>query len=281
MLERNCAVVLLSMRDIAPVVFNGREVAQSVLKFAHGPVEYRVVEKAPGYFAALVFAPEAGNRGWPETNGGFLDIPVSRDVELALRRTIDRLFTTASQSPDLTTVPHAGAGMADSLAQMLDLAFEGHAAVTSSTREAGHDGLRAVRAIDELIDSGSSDPLYSGDIAAKLGISVRSLTNLMARSNGMSLHRYIRMRRLWTVRRQLLIGDPRLQIKEVALANGFWHLGDFAAKYYSQFGELPSSTQAQIQSGRSPSRSEARTAAAEYDIRFRQNDPAAPIINDR
>jgi AraC family ethanolamine operon transcriptional activator len=64
----------------------------------------------------------------------------------------------------------------------------------------------------------------------------------MIQSNEMSLQRYLRLRRLWSARRQLLTGAPNLKIKEVALAHGFWHMGDFAARYFRQFGEHPSST---------------------------------------
>ncbi|HEX9589967.1 MAG TPA: helix-turn-helix domain-containing protein [Bradyrhizobium sp.] len=62
----------------------------------------------------------------------------------------------------------------------------------------------------------------------------------------MSLHRYLRLRRPWAVRRLLLAGEP-LQIKACALSSGFWHMGEFAALYAAQFGEAPSMTQARSQ----------------------------------
>ena len=69
----------------------------------------------------------------------------------------------------------------------------------------------------------------------------------MPRIRGMSLHRYLRSRRLWAVRRLLLAGDRALQIKACALSNGFWHLGEFASLYAAQFGEAPSITLARSQ----------------------------------
>jgi AraC family ethanolamine operon transcriptional activator len=242
-LENNGAFVLLSMTDNVSAIFNGTEVRRSSLEFASGPTEYRAVEREPGYYAALAFAPAVGNRGWPETRGEFLSIPISRDLELRLRGLVTRLFVTVSGIPDLMAVPRAAAAMADSLLEALDQAFDRYLSVEPAKKEAAHHGLRDLKTIDDLVDSHSPSPIYSAEIASKLGVSVRTLSNLMVKANGMSLHRYIRLRRLWTVRRQLLAGDPDLQIKQVALANGFWHLGDFAAKYASQFGELPSSTQ--------------------------------------
>ena len=121
--------------------------------------------------------------------------------------------------------------------------LDGYLSVKSPKKEGIHDSLRLLSSVDDLINS-SPNPIYSADIATGLGVSVRTLTSLMVRANGMSLQRYIRLRRLWAIRRQLLTSEPHLQIKEIALANGFWHLGDFAAAYSSQFGELPSSTRA-------------------------------------
>lgn len=247
-LERNCAFVLLSMQDSLSALMNGREVGRPSLQFASGPVEYRAVEREPGYFAALAFSPMMGNRGWPETNGECLTVPISRDLELRLRGLISLLFVIASGNPDVVAVPRAGGGLTDALLETLDVAFDDFVSVKCSRKEPIHQTLRALRMIDELINSNTLSPIYSADIASKLGISVRTLTGLMAKTNDMSLHRYIRLRRLWAVRRQLMIGDPRQQIKQIALTNGFWHLGDFAAKYASQFGELPSLTQALAQS---------------------------------
>jgi AraC-like DNA-binding protein len=241
------AFVMLSMRDSPAVIINGREVDRSTLRLAQGPVEYRAIEREPGYYAALAFSPMIEHRGWPETDGEFLTVPISADIRLRLRRMILCLFAVASRKPDIVAMAGVGAGLVDSLLDLLDQAFDGYLSVRSPGKEATQDSLRVLRSIDDLIDSNSLRPIYSEDIASELGVSVRTLTSLMVRTNGMSLHRYIRLRRLWKVRRQLLSGDPRRQIKEIALTNGFWHLGDFAAKYFSQFGELPSSTQSLAQ----------------------------------
>jgi AraC-like DNA-binding protein len=247
-LGMNTAFIMLSMQDDLSAIFNGKEVGRPSLQYASGRAEYRAVEREPGYYAALAFSTAMGNRGWPETGGEFLTVAISRDLELRLRGLISLLFATVSRSPDVVAAPRTAGGLTDSLLEALDSAFEGYVAVKSSRKEAAHQALRALRMIDDLVDSNTLEPIYSADIAAKLGVSVRTLTSLMVKTNGMSLHRYIRLRRLWAVRRQLLAGDPRQQIKEIALTNGFWHLGDFAAKYASQFGELPSSTHALAQS---------------------------------
>jgi AraC family transcriptional regulator, ethanolamine operon transcriptional activator len=140
------------------------------------------------------------------------------------------------------TLAAAGVSLKASLLDKLDLVFDSFAFPDSCRQAKCLDILKTLRAVDDFVNSRASGPIYSEEVASALGISVRTLTNLMVRANGMSLQRYLRLRRLWSVRRQLLTGEPKLQVKMVAYANGFWHLGDFAAKYFSEFGELPSST---------------------------------------
>jgi transcriptional regulator GlxA family with amidase domain len=57
---------------------------------------------------------------------------------------------------------------------------------------------------------------------------------------GMSLHRYLRLKRLWLVRQQLVAGNQ--SVKACALACGFWHFSDFSRAYRLHFGESPSQT---------------------------------------
>jgi AraC-like DNA-binding protein len=222
MLRGSGAFIMLAMEDGLSVIFNGKEAGPPSQQFARGPLEYRAVERQQGFYAAIVFSSSMEMRGWPETHGEFLTVKIARDSEQVLRDLILSLFETVSQCPDLMTSA-ARVGLESSLLGALDLAFEGSQAGKLSKNERLRDSPRTLKAIDDLIDSNSSMPIYSQDVASKLGISVRALTNLMVNSNGKSLHQYLRLRRLWTVRRELLKGDPRVQIKEVALNNGFWH----------------------------------------------------------
>lgn len=239
------AFFVFSLRDAPSVIFNGKQPAPSSFTFARGPAEYRAVERNPGYYAAIAFASAMEGRGWPQTHGEFLSIPISHDMRSMVRAQIARLFETTSQNPDLNSIPGADIALIDSLLETLDLTFAGHSSsdAASRTRHGAAAALRVLREIDEYADANASRPIYSEEIAAAFGVSVRTLANLMVQSNDMSLQRYLRLRRLWSARRQLLTGAQNLKIKEVALAHGFWHMGDFAARYFRQFGEHPSSTQ--------------------------------------
>jgi AraC family ethanolamine operon transcriptional activator len=98
--------------------------------------------------------------------------------------------------------------------------------------------------LDQMIQTTPSAPLYSKAMASCLGTSVRTLQAASQRVNGMSLHRYLRLKRLSAVRRELITG--RTTVKAAAFSNGFWHLGDFSRAYKEAFGELPSETRERI-----------------------------------
>jgi AraC family transcriptional regulator, ethanolamine operon transcriptional activator len=84
--------------------------------------------------------------------------------------------------------------------------------------------------------------MYSADVAKQLGVSVRTLHDAVFAIRGMSMHRYTRLRRLWSVRQQLVQGCQIESIKAIALMNGFWHLGEFTSLYRELFGEMPQQT---------------------------------------
>jgi AraC family transcriptional regulator, ethanolamine operon transcriptional activator len=84
--------------------------------------------------------------------------------------------------------------------------------------------------------------MYSADVAKQLGVSVRTLHNAVFAIRGMSMHRYTRLRRLWSVRQQLLHGSQPESIKANALLNGFWHLGEFLSHDCELFDKTPQQT---------------------------------------
>ncbi|PSO21525.1 helix-turn-helix transcriptional regulator [Bradyrhizobium sp. MOS003] len=90
-----------------------------------------------------------------------------------------------------------------------------------------------------------SRPLYSKELAQHIGTSVRTLHSASVSVCGMGLHSYLRRKRLSEARLQLSTGA--FSVKAAALANGFWHLGDFSRVYRRTFGEMPSQTLARAQ----------------------------------
>ena len=86
-------------------------------------------------------------------------------------------------------------------------------------------------------------PVYLVDICKAIGVSERTLRAACREQFGVSPTRYLWLRRMYLARRRLAEAVvTSTSVTEVAMANGFWELGRFAAEYRSLFGETPSMT---------------------------------------
>ncbi|RDD61022.1 GlxA family transcriptional regulator [Ferruginivarius sediminum] len=90
----------------------------------------------------------------------------------------------------------------------------------------------------EMIESELDEPISSGELAARVGISPRQLERLFSRYVGCSPLRYHRERRLEKAR--TLLTQTSLPVTEVAVACGFTSVSHFTRCYKRVFGEIPS-----------------------------------------
>ena len=97
------------------------------------------------------------------------------------------------------------------------------------------------RAIDWIEDRLHTAPTVR-ELSRDLGVSRRTLEYAFREQLGVSPKRYLLARRLGAVRADLRSASPGEGVTDVANRYGFWHMGDFAAAYRRQFGELPSGT---------------------------------------
>jgi AraC family ethanolamine operon transcriptional activator len=75
------------------------------------------------------------------------------------------------------------------------------------------------------------------------GASQRTLEYAFQEQYGTGPKDYIKKIQLNAARNQLIKRDPtQVKIKDVAVQNGFWHMGQFTSDYKKLFGELPSET---------------------------------------
>ena len=95
-------------------------------------------------------------------------------------------------------------------------------------RLASRSYCRLVRRIDEYVAFHAASAIYSADLAEQCGVSVRTLGTAVASVRGMSLHRYLRLKQLWSARAQLVKGSDAITVTSCARANGFHHMGEFA-----------------------------------------------------
>jgi AraC family ethanolamine operon transcriptional activator len=158
----------------------------------------------------------------------------------ALRRMVGDLLAAASEPVDAIHAPFRAAAMKEALLLCLDGAFAAVLPRRWAARASGPRLLKVCQDVSAVLSSAPAQPIYSEELARKVGVSVRTLHDVVQRYRGMSLHRYLRLWRLWHVRKQLLLGSE--SVKAVALAFGFWHLSDFSRSYRQQFGETPSQT---------------------------------------
>jgi AraC-like DNA-binding protein len=97
--------------------------------------------------------------------------------------------------------------------------------------------------LEEFLQMRREQPVYLLDICKAVGASERTLRAACQDQFGLSPTRYLWLRRMYLARRRLAEAEARsTSVTEVAMANGFWELGRFAAEYRSLFGETPSMT---------------------------------------
>jgi AraC family ethanolamine operon transcriptional activator len=102
---------------------------------------------------------------------------------------------------------------------------------------------RVVVAADEHLRAHLARPIYTEELCAALGVSPATLAAAFHAAFGVSPHRFLKLRRLAMVRNVLGSREgPAPLVKSVALAHGFWHLGQFAVEYRALYGETPSET---------------------------------------
>jgi len=239
-LAPDCTAIGFTMDDGIPIRFNGVERDKSVIVIGGGGAAYTAVERTERQYASIVFTPTIVDRGWPPVTANFNMFETSPTAQQRLRALVTQLLTALPQLGEPPNLSETSAAVRESLLGFIDGVFAEivptrWASLANSTRQ-----WAIFREIRDVLEASLGRPIYSEELATQVGVSVRSMHDAILRYHGMSLHRYLRLRRLWLVRRRLLAGAE--SVKAIALAFGFWHLGDFSASYRLQFGETPSQT---------------------------------------
>jgi len=233
-------LIVIPMDGNSSTRLNGESVRQSLI-LIKGKANCTVVEPESRLVALLSIRPQMLDRGWLKLTNGHLLLQLPRARLLDLQTLIRGMLEFAALEPDAMSVRGVLDGMQETLLAVLDEAlcsgtFHGCGKPTS---------LSAYKTIvDRVDDLLGLNPLDAANerLADEIGISVRTLQTASQSICGLPVHRYSRLKRLWSVRRQLRSGAPGLTVKSSALAHGFWHLSQFTFAYCQAFGELPSST---------------------------------------
>ncbi|KJC59713.1 transcriptional regulator [Bradyrhizobium sp. LTSPM299] len=229
-----------TMDDGVPIRFNGAERDRAALVIGNGGAFFTTVEKTPRQYTSIVFTPEIVDRGWPNSIVKFSIHEISQPAQDRLREVVRQAMLVTSQQVAAAEIVATGTAIKESLLAAIDDAFAGIVPGEWTRRVNTTRQFKVFNQARAALAGNVAHPIYSGDLAREIGVSVRTLHDAIQRYRGMSMHRYLRLRRLWLVRQQLLGGAP--SVKACALAYGFWHLSDFSRAYRSQFGESPSET---------------------------------------
>jgi AraC-like DNA-binding protein len=222
-------------------VTNGREIDNSTVNVVRGRVPIKSVERQPNTYVMMRFNSDMRHRGWADYDSG-LGFFRSHDAAMArLRAAILNMFCLASDHGDPRQFDALNRPIQETLLACLDDTLVPVAGLAA--RRGSFDKHRKMIArLDEVVALFGSKALYSDDLADKLGTSVRTLQTATHTVHGVSLHHYLRLKRLWSTRIQLMTGSAGMSVKAAALGNGFWHMGDFSRGYKLAFGETPSET---------------------------------------
>lgn len=232
-------LIIIPMNEIASARINGEAVGQSVILLRGG--DCTVVEPQARLVAILAVRADATDIWWDgfEKSHLLLDLPPAKLTQI--RRLILTTLEFAATQPQAILA----ADVLDKL--QATLLSEIEASLRSGTEKAGRGHLararhlQIVREVDAIIGSNPLDA-SNENLADEIGVSVRTLQTASRAICGLSAHEYARLRRLWSMRRQLRTGAAGLTVKACALAHGFWHMGELSRVYRDAFDELPSQT---------------------------------------
>jgi len=242
-------LIVVPMSDVSSTRLNGKAVGQSLI-LLKGTTNCTVLEPESRLVAILSIRRETLDWKCLEFGDGHVLIHL-RPAELSrLQMVIRGILELVATESDTVVV----AEVLISIQATLFAAFE-HAMRASMPDDCGSSKslVRYKALVDQVDQILALKPLGAANerLADEIGVSVRTLQTASRSVCGLAAHRYSRLVRLWSVRRQLRTGVPGLTVKASALAHGFWHLSEFTNAYRQAFGELPSFTlaQAKILSG--------------------------------
>ena len=234
----HAAAVVVPMDHVTTTRINGQCIGSSIVVLK-GASDCLVHEPVGRLIGVIYFTPPTSEL-WSRLDGYQL-LSTTPDMLASLRGQISTTLETAANDPDVLNEPKSRAAIEQSLLGAMDAAI-GASVDSRSVYATTESYLRIVAEMERLIRQDLTIWHKTTEMAERVGVSVRTLQSATQAICGMSPHRYSRVLRLWSVRRQLRNGPERRSVKACAIAHGFWHLSEFAASYRAAFGELPSET---------------------------------------
>jgi len=235
-------IVIFQLKNAYEVSVNGMSVDRPTFVGMRGNVDLQFVEPHGSLHAIITLGPGMRDREWFDTLDELCPFTPHADDLATVRSITTRILQTASARPDLLLEPGSALAIQEDLLLALDEMFRRSRTPELTNRLASKNYCRLVRTIDEYVAFHAASAIYSADLAEQCGVSVRTLGTAVASVRGMSLHRYLRLKQLWSARAQLVKGSDTITVTSCARANGFHHMGEFARLYRAMFHETASRT---------------------------------------
>jgi AraC family ethanolamine operon transcriptional activator len=240
-------MVILPMSDDLRASSSGMDLDSRFFIALRGYHDCHFVEPRINHHALIMFSPTLRDRGWFDRADALWVRIADPAAHLYARQLVQDILRTASVAPHMFETTEAAAHLQEGLLLAFDDLFRSNPLSECSAPNAGARSARLVQRIDDYVAAYPTAPIYTADLADEFGVSIRTLGGAVAKVRGMSLHQYIRLKRLWATRTQLLRSGGA-SVASCARAQGFHHLGEFAAAYRATFHEAPSDTLARARS---------------------------------
>jgi AraC family ethanolamine operon transcriptional activator len=235
-------IVIFQLEDNYDVSVNGMSVNRPAFIGMRGNLDLQFVEPRGSLHAIITLGAGLQDREWFDTPDELCPFTPEAEALATVRSITSRILQTASARPDLLHETRSALALQESLLLAVDEMFRRSRPPEVSGRIASRSYCRLVRMVDDYVAFHAASAIYSADLAEQCGVSVRTLGTAVAAVRGMSLHRYLRLKQLWSARAQLVKGSDTITVTSCARANGFHHMGEFARLYRATFDETASRT---------------------------------------
>ena len=233
-------LVVIPMDEVSSTRVNGRAIGQSLI-LSRGKANCTVLEPEGRLVSILSIDATTLGQSWLNFDNGHLLLRLSAAGLARLQALIGSTLQFAASEPAEITAADVLHRIQDTLLASLDDALAWPQQYESGGSELLDRYKIIVDRVDELVGLTPIN-LSNEKLADAIGVSVRTLQKAAFSVCGSGAYHYSRLRRLWSVRRQLRTGAPGLTVRASALAHGFWHQSEFSNAYRVAFGELPSTT---------------------------------------
>jgi len=242
-------LVIFQLEDNYDVSVNGLSAERPAFIGLRGNVDLQFVEPRTSLHAIITLGAGLRDREWFDTPDALCPFLPDAGSLASARSVTAEIFRTASLRPDLLQETASALALQERLLLAIDDMFRRSRTPEAAGRTASRSYCRLVRMIDDYVAFHAASAIYSADLAEQCGVSVRTLGTAVATVRGMSLHRYLRLKQLWSARTHLVKGSDTITVTSCARANGFHHMGEFARMYRATFGETASRTLARARAG--------------------------------